>query len=170
MLICGNRYADTRIKVITNIHTYEPAPPWQTSLTTPDIQRAAGWRHEFSAWSSCRTIVSLMVNTRKETAGVPAPSPSLTPSPLCSLFFSLLRAGTNETPLCTTWLILNQGEKHISDCLYQLRICGWWLSLRRPIARVKYVSWSDACNYRACARARMWAWSCTEHRWTPAGR
>lgn len=126
--------------IATNVYTsprvYELALPWQTSSTTPDIRRAAGWRHKFTTWLSRRTIVSPVVNVREETAGVP-------------LFLFLLfcpsfsrRADETLRGVHSMTHSLNQGEKHISDCLYQLGICGWWLSPAE----------SDTCKIRIVKR------------------
>lgn len=112
-------------KVYMSSRVYELASPWQTSSTTPDIQRTAGWRHEFSTWLSRRIIVSPVVNAREETAGVPL---------FLSFSFSfsssayLYHVGADDTPRGVHSMTHSRGEKHISDCLYQLGICGWWLS------------------------------------------
>jgi len=67
------------------------------------------------------------------------------PSSLSRFFFFCLplshRSG-DATRHTQPWLTLNQGEKHISDCLYQLGICGWWLSLAE----------SDTCKIRIVKR------------------
>lgn len=129
----------------TSPRVYELALPWQTSSTTPDIQRAAGWRHEFSTWLSRQTIVSPVVNAREETAGVPL---------FLFLFFSLSlsRRSGRHAARHIQHDSLSIKERNILAIVFtNWGYVGDGYRRRRTI-RVKYVSWSDAYNYRACAR------------------